>query len=71
MPKGERPHPRRSYRRGVNLEDAADNVASFSNVIKSANALPSDRGVHAAERYHQDSRGDSGNGTDDENPGSR
>ena len=37
------------YWRGVNLEDAADNVASFSNVIKSANALPSDRGVHAAE----------------------
>jgi hypothetical protein len=49
MLKGERPHPRRSYWRGVNLEDAADNVASFSNAIKSANALPSDRGVHAAE----------------------
>jgi Protein of unknown function (DUF3551) len=33
----------------VNLEDAADNVGSFSNAIKSANALRSDRGVHAAE----------------------
>jgi hypothetical protein len=33
----------------MSLEDAADNVASYSNAIKSANALPSDRGVHAAE----------------------
>jgi Protein of unknown function (DUF3551) len=49
VPKGQRPHPRRADRRGVSLEDAADNVASFSNAIKSANALPSDRGVHAAE----------------------
>jgi hypothetical protein len=49
MSKGEPPHPWRTDRRGVNLEDAADNVASFSNAIKSANALPSDRGVHAAE----------------------
>jgi Protein of unknown function (DUF3551) len=49
VPKGQRPHPRRADRRGVSLEDAGDNVASFSNAIKSANALPSDRGVHAAE----------------------
>src|SRR5215510_8031539 len=36
-------------KRRVGLIDAAENFASFSNAIKSANALPPDRGVHAAE----------------------
>jgi hypothetical protein len=49
VPEGERPHPRRPLRRRVHLQDAAYKVAGFSNAIKSANALPSDRGVDAAE----------------------
>ena len=36
-------------KRRVGLIDAAENFASFSNPIKSANALPPDRGVHTVE----------------------
>jgi hypothetical protein len=32
MPEGERPHPRRTYRRGVDLEDAADHTAVREHV---------------------------------------
>jgi hypothetical protein len=32
MPKGERPHPRRFYWRGVGLEDAADDDAICEHV---------------------------------------
>jgi hypothetical protein len=33
MPEGERPHPRRTYRRGIGLEDTADNLAVRQHVV--------------------------------------